>query len=114
LTLAPSLPAVIAGLAGVATGVFVSAGDGEQLHRRRDAQDRGLRRPASTAFFYYVGGSLGAALPGLSGSVAAGLRASRWSWLCSWPRSLLAMMSGAGKPDLPTFAKATVGPRKLG
>src|SRR5262245_36628013 len=63
LTLTPSLPAVIAGLAGVGTGVFVSQATASSYIGAVTAQHRGLA-VGLYAFFYYVGGSLGAALPG--------------------------------------------------
>jgi YNFM family putative membrane transporter len=64
LTLLPSVPAVVAGLALVATGVFVSQATASSYIGAVTAQDRGLA-VGLYAFFYYVGGSLGGALPGV-------------------------------------------------
>jgi len=63
LTLAPSLPIVVAGLAGVGTGVFVSQATASSYIGTVTAQDRGLA-VGLYAFSYYVGGSLGGVLPG--------------------------------------------------
>ena len=51
-------------LALVATGVFISQATASSYIGAVTAQDRGLA-VGLYAFFYYVGGSLGAALPGL-------------------------------------------------
>jgi len=64
LTLVPHLPAVVAGLALTATGVFVSQATASSYIGAVTAQDRGLA-VGLYALFYYAGGSLGAALPGL-------------------------------------------------
>lgn len=64
VTLIPAVPAVVAGLALVATGVFISQATASSHIGAVTAQDRGLA-VGLYAFFYYVGGSLGAALPGL-------------------------------------------------
>ena len=64
VALIPAVPAVVAGLALVATGVFISQATASSYIGAVTAQDRGLA-VGLYAFFYYVGGSLGAALPGL-------------------------------------------------
>ena len=60
----PRLPAVVAGLALTATGVFVSQATASSYIGAVTAQDRGLA-VGLYALFYYAGGSLGALLPGL-------------------------------------------------
>ena len=64
LTLIPAVPAVVAGLALVATGVFTSQATASSYIGAVTANDRGLA-VGLYAFFYYVGGSLGGALPGV-------------------------------------------------
>jgi MFS family permease len=64
LTLVPAVPAVVAGLALVATGVFISQATASSYIGAVTANDRGLA-VGLYAFFYYVGGSLGGALPGV-------------------------------------------------
>jgi predicted MFS family arabinose efflux permease len=63
LTLAPSIAAIVAGLALVATGVFVSQATASSYIGAATARDRGLA-VGIYSLFYYAGGSLGAALPG--------------------------------------------------
>jgi predicted MFS family arabinose efflux permease len=64
LTLVSWLPAVVAGLALTATGVFVSQATASGYIGAVTAQDRGLA-VGIYALFYYAGGSVGAVLPGL-------------------------------------------------
>jgi YNFM family putative membrane transporter len=64
LTLVPPLPAVVAGLALTATGVFVSQAAASSNIGAVTAHDRGLA-VGLYALCYYAGGSLGAVLPGL-------------------------------------------------
>lgn len=64
LTLMPSIDAVVAGLALVATGVFVSQATASSYIGSATRVDRGLA-VGLYSLFYYAGGSLGAALPGL-------------------------------------------------
>jgi MFS family permease len=63
LTLVPWLPAVVAGLALTATGVFVSQATASSYIGAVTARDRGLA-VGLYALCYYAGGSLGAVLPG--------------------------------------------------
>ena len=64
LTLGSWLPAIVAGLAMVATGVFISQATASSYIGTVTADDRGL---AVGQYYtcYYAGGSLGAALPSL-------------------------------------------------
>jgi predicted MFS family arabinose efflux permease len=64
LTLSASLAAVVAGLALVATGVFVSQATASSYIGAVTRDDRGLAVGLYSTF-YYAGGSLGAALPAL-------------------------------------------------
>jgi predicted MFS family arabinose efflux permease len=64
LTLVPSLPAIIAGLALVATGVFISQATASSYIGSVTTADRGLAVGVYSTF-YYAGGSAGAALPAL-------------------------------------------------
>jgi MFS family permease len=64
LTLAPSVPAIVAGLAMVASGVFVSQATASSYIGVVTASDRGLA-VGLYSLCYYAGGSLGAALPGM-------------------------------------------------
>jgi predicted MFS family arabinose efflux permease len=64
LTLAPSLPAIIVGLALCATGVFVAQATATSYIGAVTTQDRGVA-VGMYSTFYYVGGSTGAALPSL-------------------------------------------------
>ena len=63
LTLAPWVPAIVTGLAMVATGVFVSQATASSYIGAVTASDRGLA-VGLYSLCYYTGGSLGAALPG--------------------------------------------------
>ena len=63
-TLVPSLPAVVVGLAMVATGVFISQATASSFIGSVTADDRGLAVGLYSTC-YYMGGSLGAALPAL-------------------------------------------------
>jgi MFS transporter, YNFM family, putative membrane transport protein len=63
LTLAPSLAAIVAGLALVATGVFITQATASSYIGAVTVEDRGLA-VGLYAMFYYAGGSLGAAVPG--------------------------------------------------
>ncbi len=63
LTLAPSLPAIVLGLALVATGVFMTQATASSYIGAVTAHDRGLA-VGVYSMFYYAGGSLGAAVPG--------------------------------------------------
>lgn len=67
LTLVPSVAAVIAGLAMCASGVFVSNATASGYVGTAATDDRGLAF-GLYASFYYLGGSLGAALPALAWS----------------------------------------------
>jgi len=110
LTLTPSLPAVIAGLAGVATGVFVSQATASSYIGAVTAQDRGLA-VGLYAFFYYVGGSLGAALPGLFWEGGGWLACVALVVAVQLATIALAMMFWKREaPDLPAVAKAMAGP----
>jgi MFS transporter, YNFM family, putative membrane transport protein len=64
LTLLPWLPAIVAGLAMVATGVFVSQATASSYIGSVTADDRGLAVGLYSSC-YYAGGSLGGALPAL-------------------------------------------------
>ncbi len=64
LTLIPQLPAIVTGLAMVATGVFVSQATASSYIGSVTADDRGLAVGLYSTF-YYAGGSLGAALPAI-------------------------------------------------
>jgi YNFM family putative membrane transporter len=64
LTLSPAIPLIVAGLALVATGVFVSQATASSYIGAVTREDRGLAVGLYSTF-YYVGGSLGAALPSL-------------------------------------------------
>jgi MFS transporter, YNFM family, putative membrane transport protein len=64
LTLAPSLPAIVAGLASCATGVFVAQATATSYIGAVTTQDRGVAVGLYSTF-YYAGGSTGAALPSL-------------------------------------------------
>jgi MFS transporter, YNFM family, putative membrane transport protein len=64
LTLAPSLAAIVAGLAMVATGVFISQATASSYIGSVTADDRGLAVGLYSTC-YYAGGSLGGALPAL-------------------------------------------------
>ncbi|OFW18219.1 MAG: hypothetical protein A3H97_20180 [Acidobacteria bacterium RIFCSPLOWO2_02_FULL_65_29] len=63
-TLAPWMPAIVAGLALVATGVFISQATASSYIGAVTVSDRGLA-VGLYSLWYYAGGSLGAALPGL-------------------------------------------------
>jgi predicted MFS family arabinose efflux permease len=62
LTLLPWLPSVIAGLALVATGVFIAQATASSYIGAATKEDRGLAVGLYSTF-YYVGGSAGASLP---------------------------------------------------
>ena len=62
LTLAPWLPAIIAGLALSATGVFIAQATTSGYIGAVTTEDRGLAVGLYSTF-YYTGGSVGAALP---------------------------------------------------
>jgi MFS family permease len=64
LTLTPWLPAIVAGLALVATGVFVSQATASSYIGTVTSEDRGLAVGLYSTF-YYAGGSLGGALPAI-------------------------------------------------
>lgn len=64
LTLWPATTAIIAGLAVCAAGVFVAQATASSYVGAAAEHDRGLA-VGLYASFYYIGGSLGAALPGL-------------------------------------------------
>ena len=64
LTLAPWLPAIVAGLAMVATGVFISQATASSYIGSVTADDRGLAVGLYSTC-YYAGGSLGGAVPAL-------------------------------------------------
>lgn len=64
LTLVPWLPAIVAGLAMVATGVFISQATASSYIGSVTADDRGLAVGLYSTC-YYAGGSLGGALPAL-------------------------------------------------
>lgn len=64
LTLAPSLPAIVTGLALCATGVFVAQATATSYIGAVTTQDRGVA-VGMYSTFYYAGGSTGAALPSL-------------------------------------------------
>ncbi len=64
LTLAPSLPAIVVGLALCATGVFVAQATATSYIGAVTTQDRGVA-VGMYSTFYYAGGSTGAALPSL-------------------------------------------------
>ena len=63
-TLVPSLAAVVAGLALVATGVFIAQATASSYVGVVTEFDRGLAIGVYSSF-YYIGGSVGAALPAL-------------------------------------------------
>jgi predicted MFS family arabinose efflux permease len=63
LTLVPALPVILAGLALVATGVFISQATASSYIGAATASDRGLA-VGLYSLCYYAGGSFGAALPG--------------------------------------------------
>src|SRR5216683_1598972 len=62
LTLVPSLPVIVCGLALCATGVFVAQATSSSYIGAVTTQDRALA-VGMYATFYYTGGSVGAALP---------------------------------------------------
>ena len=64
LTLVPWLPAIVAGLAMVATGVFISQATASSYIGSVTSDDRGLAVGLYSTC-YYAGGSLGGALPAL-------------------------------------------------
>jgi YNFM family putative membrane transporter len=64
LTLAPWLPAIVAGLALVGTGVFVAQATASSYIGAVTHEDRGLAVGLYSTC-YYVGGSAGGALPAL-------------------------------------------------
>jgi MFS family permease len=64
LTLAPWLPAIVAGLALVGTGVFVAQATASSYIGAVTHEDRGLAVGIYSTC-YYVGGSAGGALPAL-------------------------------------------------
>ena len=64
LTLAPWVPAIVAGLAMVASGVFISQATASSYIGAVTESDRGLA-VGLYSLCYYTGGSLGAVLPGL-------------------------------------------------
>jgi len=64
LTLAPWVPAIVAGLALVASGVFISQATASSYIGAVTESDRGLA-VGLYSLCYYTGGSLGAVLPGL-------------------------------------------------
>jgi MFS transporter, YNFM family, putative membrane transport protein len=63
-TLAPSLPVIIAGLALIGTGVFIGQATASSYIGVITHEDRGLAVGVYSTF-YYVGGSLGGALPAI-------------------------------------------------
>ncbi len=65
LTLAPWLPAIVAGLALVGTGVFVSQATASSYIGTVTQRDRGLAVGLYSTF-YYLGGTMGGALPALA------------------------------------------------
>jgi YNFM family putative membrane transporter len=62
LTLAPWLPLIVAGLAMVGTGVFISQATASSFIGAVTEEDRGLAVGLYSTW-YYLGGSLGGALP---------------------------------------------------
>ena len=62
LTLVPSLPAIVAGLALCATGVFIAQATASSYIGAVTTQDRALAVGLYSTF-YYAGGSVGGALP---------------------------------------------------
>jgi predicted MFS family arabinose efflux permease len=62
MTLAPWLPAIVLGLALVATGVFIAQAAASSYIGAVTRQDRGLAVGLYSTF-YYVGGSIGGVLP---------------------------------------------------
>jgi predicted MFS family arabinose efflux permease len=64
LTLTPWLPAIVAGLSLISTGVFISQATASSYIGVVTSRDRGLAVGLYSSC-YYAGGSLGAALPGL-------------------------------------------------
>jgi len=64
MTLLPSLPFIVAGLALCATGVFIAQATSSGYIGAVTTQDRGLA-VGMYSTFYYVGGSTGGALPAL-------------------------------------------------
>ena len=64
LTLAPSLPAIVTGLALCATGVFIAQATSSSYIGAVTTRDRGLAVGLYSTF-YYGGGSAGGALPAL-------------------------------------------------
>ncbi len=71
LTLAPSLPAIVAGLALCASGVFMAQATTSSFIGAVTTRDRGLA-VGLYATLYYAGGSTGSALPSMAWS--------RWGW----------------------------------
>jgi MFS family permease len=71
LTLVPWLPAIVAGLALAATGVFIAQGTASSYIGAVTSRDRGLAVGLYSTF-YYAGGSAGSAVP----SAVWGL----WGW----------------------------------
>jgi MFS family permease len=68
MTLLPWLPAIVLGLALTATGVFIAQATASSYIGAVTAQDRGLAVGLYSTF-YYVGGSVGGALPAVMWSV---------------------------------------------
>ena len=90
LTLVPSLPAIVAGLALCATGVFTAQATTSSYIGAVTPSDRALA-VGMYSTFYYAGGSAGGALPSLFWPPAAGPRcvALVVSCSCSARRSRL-------------------------
>ena len=64
LTLVPSLPSIVLGLALFATGVFIAQATASSYIGASPPSDRGLAVGLYSTF-YYIGGSVGGALPAL-------------------------------------------------
>ena len=81
LTLTPSLPSIVIGLALIATGVFIAQATASSYIGTVTSEDRGLAVGLYSTC-YYAGGSVGGRSAGLGG--AAGRRASLSSspWNC--------------------------------
>ena len=92
LTLAPSLPMIIAGLAIVAGAGFLCQSSSTS-YVAITAKDGASTAVGLYVTFFYVGGSVGATLGGVGWNLRAGRRSSPWRPRCwaSWPSS-----SGAG------------------
>ena len=68
MTLLPWLPAIVLGLALTATGVFIAQATASSYIGAVTAQDRGLAVGLYSTF-YYIGGSVGGALPAVMWNV---------------------------------------------